>query len=161
VAVQVVYDRPFFEALATPHKRFEPLVPYPRYQALLGASDVALLPLRDTLFSRCKSDLKFIECAAQGVTVLASPTVYEASLVDGETGLLFRTAEELEGHLRRVIDDTALRRRLAGAAYDYVRRNRLVSQHFRKRLAWYHELLDRLPELNVQLQERVPELFPG
>src|SRR5262249_43181189 len=51
VRVQVVYDRSFFDALATPHKAFEPLCSYDRYRSILGAADIALLPLEPTPFN--------------------------------------------------------------------------------------------------------------
>ncbi len=51
--------------------------------------DIALLPLNFNRFNSMKSDLKFIECAGHGVTVLASPTVYENSIIEGRTGLIY------------------------------------------------------------------------
>jgi glycosyltransferase involved in cell wall biosynthesis len=161
VAVQVVHDREFFEALDCPDKRFEPTAPYARYLSLLRGCDVALLPLSDTLFNRCKSDIKFLECSAHGVAVLASPVVYGASVLDGETGLLFRDEEEFADRLGRLLDDRTLRRGLAARAYGHVRRNRMMAQHFRRRIDWYRELLDRLPALNAELRERVPEIWGG
>ncbi len=89
--IVVVNDRALFEQLATPHKRFVPLCGYDTYQALLGASEISFAPLTDTPFNRCKSDLKFIEAAAHRVTALASRVVYEDSIRDGETGVLFGT----------------------------------------------------------------------
>ena len=94
--VQVVYDRAFFDALATPHKSFEPLCSYDRYHELLDAADIALLPLEPTRFNQHKSDLKFIECAAHGVAVLASPTVYDRTINDGETGLIYHSIAEFD-----------------------------------------------------------------
>jgi hypothetical protein len=159
VRVRVVHDRAFFDALETPYKEFEPSCPYDRYRAILGQCDVALLPLADTPFNRCKSDLKFLECAGHGVAVLASPTAYAQTVVDGETGLLFRSPEELAAGLRRLLDDAELRRALALRAYEYVGRERLMARYARDRVDWYRSLLERLPELNAELEARVPELF--
>ena len=159
VSVNVVYDRDFFDALATNHKTFEPMCGYDRYQAILRGNDIALLPLADTLFNRCKSDLKFLECAGQGVAVLASPTVYKETIEDGETGLLFDSEDSFLSNLRILIEDTVLRRAIAARAYDYVKKERLLAHHYRKRLAWYQSLLLQLPDLNAQLGERMPEIF--
>ena len=106
-----------------------------------------------------KSDLKFIECASRGVVVLASPTVYARSVQHGKTGLLFNTPEEFEVLLHQVIDNRVWRRELAANAYAYVRDRRMISQHYRDRYNWYLEMLERLPELNAALTERVPEIF--
>jgi glycosyltransferase involved in cell wall biosynthesis len=159
VRVQVIHDRSFFEAVQTEAKGFEPFCPYDRYLELLYGCDVALLPLNPTRFNRMKSDLKFLECAAHGVATLASPTVYADSIIEGETGLLYRSPEDFEARLRHLIEDMALRRRIADNAYRWVRDNRLLAQHYRKRLDWYRDLRGRLPQLNQELRSRVPELF--
>jgi SAM-dependent methyltransferase len=158
VFVRVLFDRAFFDGLRTPDKTFEPFVPPERYHQVLRECDIGLLPLEPTRFNRMKSDLKFLECAAQGVAVLASPTVYEASVEDGRTGVLYRTPAEFESRLRRLIAEPDWRRSLARNAYAWVRERRLMSRHYRRRAEWYNELHGRLPELTAQLRRRVPEL---
>lgn len=159
VQVRVLHDRPFFEALATPHKTFEPFVPYERYHAVLHTCDLAWLPLADTPMNRMKSDLKFLECAGHGVTVLASPLVYGGVICPGETGLLYDTPDQFAAYLNTLIGDRVYRQGLGQAAYAWVRDNRLLSAHYRQRWAWYQELRARLPDLNLALRQRVPELF--
>ena len=51
-----------------------------------------------------------------------------------------------------------LRQRVAGNAYRLVRDHRLLGQHYRERETWYRSLLARLPQLNAELVQRVPEL---
>ncbi|MFB2973612.1 methyltransferase domain-containing protein [Aerosakkonema sp. BLCC-F183] len=159
VRVKVIYDRKFFDALAIADKELEPFCPYERYQEILHSCDIGLLPLNPTRFNSMKSDLKFIECAGHGVAVLASPTVYEVSIVEGETGLIYRSVEEFEAKLRQLIADTSWRHKLAANAYEWVRENRLLSQHYRQRRDWYLQMRDELPRLNEELRNRVPELF--
>jgi glycosyltransferase involved in cell wall biosynthesis len=159
--VRVVHDRAFFDALRTSAKSFEPFCPYERYAEILRSCDVALLPLLPTPFNRMKSDLKYLEGAAHGVVALASPTVYEGSLVDGVTGCLFRSPEEFEARLRTLIHDGELRARLAANAFARVARERLLAQHYRRRYDWYLRLRGMLPQLNAELRRRAPELFAG
>ncbi|HYG89657.1 MAG TPA: glycosyltransferase [Azospirillum sp.] len=160
VDVQVIHDRAFFDALETADKTFTPTCGYKDYIQILSRCDIGLLPLNDTLFNRCKSDLKFIECAAHGVVALASPIVYGGVVADGETGFLFRTPEEFSDRLTQLVGDHGLRAAIAGRAYDYIARNRLLAQHFRKRLDWYRSLLDRKAELDARLFARVPAVRP-
>nr|WP_247887250.1 glycosyltransferase [Azospirillum sp. SYSU D00513] len=160
IDVQVVHDRAFFDALATDDKSFTPTCGYDGYIEILRRCDIGLLPLNDTLFNRCKSDLKFIECAAHGVVALASPTVYSGSVEDGVTGVLFRTPQEFHDRLNQLVVDPSARSGIADRAYGYVLGHRLLAQHFRKRLSWYESLLDRKAELDARLFERVPELRP-
>jgi SAM-dependent methyltransferase len=158
VRVRVLHDQTFYDLLRTADKTFEPFVPVERYQEVLRDCEVGLLPLEPSRFNRMKSDLKFLECAAQGVAVLASPTVYENSVEHGRTGVLYRSPAEFESSLRRLIEDAEWRRSLARNAYAWVRERRLLSQHYRRRTEWYRELLGRLPELTAQVRQRVPEL---
>ena len=159
VRVQVIYDKQFFAALETRYKELEPFCNYERYQEILHGCDIGLLPLNPSRFNSMKSDLKFIECAGHGVTVLASPTVYEGSILAGETALIYRTVEEFEAKLRQLIEDPQLRHQLATNAYEWVKEKRLLSQHYQERRDWYLQMRDELPRLNQELRSRVPELF--
>ena len=158
ISAQVIHDREFFEALAITNKVFEPFCDYERYQALLRTCDIALLPLNPTAFNSMKSDLKFIECAGHGVTVLASPTVYEASIQSGETGLIYNSLTEFSAQLRQLIENPSFRQQLANNAYQWVKQNRLLAQHYRQRRDWYCQMRDELPRLTQELWQRVPEL---
>jgi glycosyltransferase involved in cell wall biosynthesis len=156
---RVIHDQRFFDALETEQKDYTPFCEYDRYQEILRSCEVALLPLEPTPANRLKSDLKFLECAGYGVAALASPTVYERSLRDGETGLLFHDAAEFEAKLAQLIEDVALRRRLAAAAYAWVKSCRLLAQHYRRRYDWYLEMCGQRPQLEEDLRRRAPELF--
>ena len=158
VRLNVIWDKAFFDAAATDQKRFEPFCDHSRYMELLQQSDICLLPLLPSRFNRMKSDLKFLEAAATGAAALANPTVYSYTLVPGETGLLYETATEFENALTQLIEDAALRRRLAGNAWEWVRENRLLSMHYRERFEWYESLYSRYDELTAALLERSPEM---
>ncbi|MBO4400615.1 MAG: glycosyltransferase [Selenomonadaceae bacterium] len=135
-------------------------VPANKYEETLRECDIALLPLIDNQFNRGKSDLKFIECAGNGTAVLASPVAYEKTVRDGETGFIFRDTKEFADKLRILIDNADKRREIATAAYEYVKHNRLLSQHYEERLDWYLELIARLPELNEETQARIDKAAP-
>jgi SAM-dependent methyltransferase len=158
VRVQVVYDRAFFDALSTPHKVFEPLCSHDRYHELLRSADIGLLPLEPTRFNRHKSDLKFVECAANGVVALASPTVYERSIEHDRTGLIYQSPTEFGTMLARLIRERPLRRRLASNAFQLVARDRMLARHYQTRLQWYRRMLACKDALEAELRERVPEL---
>ncbi len=156
--VVIVNDRGLFERLATPHKTFVPLCGYDTYQRLLASSEISFMPLLDTPFNRCKSDLKFIEAAAFRVTPLASATVYQNTIEDGRTGVLFRSPEELAQRLLRLVANPEIARTIGDAARAYVARDRMLAYTVADRVAWYHDLWARREELNRSLLARVPEL---
>ena len=159
IRVKVIHDRLFFDSLEIEHKEFESFCSYEQYQEIMYSCDIALLPLVSNPINEMKSDLKFIECAARGVAVLASPTVYENSIVEGETGLIYRYEKEFEIKLNMLISDAQTRRQIAGNAYEWVRDNRLLCGHYRQRRDWYVQMRDELPRLNAELRDRLPELF--
>ena len=135
-------------------------VTYEEYEEALHTSDIALLPLKDTEFNRSKSDLKFIECAGAGAVAVASPVAYSNVIKDGENGFIFRDNKELDNKLRTLIFNKKLRREVAENAYNYVKHNRLMSQHYEERIDWYRELLAKLPELNREVELRIEKLAP-
>jgi SAM-dependent methyltransferase len=158
---QIVNDRGLFEALQTPHKSYTPLCDYETYQNLLGFSEISFMPLLDTPFNRCKSDLKFIEAAAHRVVALASPIVYGDSIQDGQTGVLFRDANELEQRLSRLVANPDVTRGIGDGARAFVEDNRMLAYQVAHRSRWYHSLWARREELNHALLARIPELARG
>ena len=164
----VVSDRGFYEELETAAKEYIGgvrdggiVAPYERYTAALHASDIALLPLNDTAFNRAKSDLKFIEAAGHGAAVLAAPTVYERTVKDGETGLIYRSPQEFAQKLELLVKRADLRRMLAENAYRYVAEHRLLAQHIDEYAAVYRELFERREELERERLQRVEKFFPN
>jgi SAM-dependent methyltransferase/glycosyltransferase involved in cell wall biosynthesis len=154
----VVHDRGFFEALASPHKEFHPMLDYDRYRAKLAEAEICFMPLRDTPFNRCKSDLKFIEASAFRVAALASDVVYEGVIRDGETGMIFHTPDELEAKLKALVAAPERARAMADAARAYVAAERMLAGQIAPRIAWYRALWARREALDAALLARHPEL---
>ena len=168
IAFKILARKNLFDALEAENKTFVgdlkkysgQFVPYDVYEAAIRSSDIALLPLRDSEFNRSKSDLKFLECAGSGAVVLASPVVYSKTIEEGRTGFIYRDDREFVTKLNLLVKNKNLRRMVAEAAYSYVRRERLMSQHYMERLEWYRELLSRLPELTAEAAKRIEKYIP-
>ena len=158
VHVVVVFDRAFFDAVATPRKTFRSLLNYAEYLDVLRSADIVLMPLGDTEFNRCKSDLKFLEASACGAVALASPVVYGGSIRNWDTGVIFASPDEFAGALARLIEDAPLRQRLSQQAYRYVAEERQLDGQVAARELWYRSLVARRHELTAALLARVPEL---
>ena len=165
---RVVSDYAFYQQLRTERKSYvggtqdgSVVAPYERYVEELHSSDIALLPLNDTEFNRAKSDLKFIEAAGNGAAVLAAPTVYAATVRDGETGLIYHSPKEFAQKLDLLIRRADLRRSLAENAYRYVAEQRLLAGHLDAYILAYRELFDRREELERERLRRVAKYFPN
>lgn len=92
--------------------------------------DIAVAPLLDTPFTRCKSDLKFLDYSALGAATIASRgPVYAGTVRHGATGWLAEnTLEAWAEGLERLIVDANFRIALAGQAQSYLRQERTLAQ---------------------------------
>ena len=154
----VVRDRAVFEALPTANKSFHQLLGFEAYLALLRTCDICLTPLEVSQGALCKSDAKFLDAAAQGVVAVASPPVYGDTIVEGETGFIAHATSDWAPLLTRLVEEPALRERVAAQAWAYVRDERLFSAQVDARVAWYQHLWDSRHALTRQLFERSPRL---
>ncbi|MBL9078269.1 MAG: glycosyltransferase [Planctomycetes bacterium] len=94
-----------------------PPVPWPELPALLRRADVHLVPLTDTLFTACKSELKWVEAALVGRPVVAAAVgPYRDCVRPGQNGWLAADAAAFAAALLAAIDDPAARVRLGAAA---------------------------------------------
>lgn len=157
LAVEVLFDKGTFDALETPRKRLQGILPYAEYRALMARCEIAFLPLADTQFNNFKSDLKFVEAGAHRLAVLASPVIYEGTVKHGETGLIIRTPDDLGAALRRLLAKPAEARAMGEAARGWVKENRMLAGQVRARLDWYRDLWARRDELDAAMLRRCPE----
>jgi len=125
----VIGDPVIFDSIEFPRKRLLPLLPRDEYMKFLAAIDISIMPLKDSMFNRCKSDIKYLESAAMGTPVLGNDLAYGRTIRDGDTGLVFRSEEDFASQLTRLVGEPSLRRRIADAAHRYVKSNRLIDQH--------------------------------
>jgi glycosyltransferase involved in cell wall biosynthesis len=116
-----------------PVRRLEPASHrYPDFIAWLRANatwDLAIAPLEDTPFTRCKSDLKFLDYGALGIPgVFSRVPSYESTVRHLESGYLAEnTPEAWSTGLRQLLDDDALRRRIAANARRFVSEHRTLA----------------------------------
>ncbi len=90
--------------------------------------DVAIAPLEDSRFHRCKSDIKFLDYALLGVPAVYSAVgPYLETVEDRVTGLVVPTTpDSFRDALGELLDDSALRRSIAGDARQKVLASRTL-----------------------------------
>lgn len=119
------------------------LVDYAAFAAYFSrqSCDLFIAPLRDNLFNRCKSALKFLEYSSLGVPgVYSRLAPYEHVVRHGENGFLAAGLDEWEAALTALIEQPELRRRLGRAAQDTVRADWLLSNNYARWQAAYTEI---------------------
>ena len=132
--------RPFLH-LKESRCRFTPFSSLEQYQRFLQQIDVGLAPLLATDYNRCRSDVKFLEYASRGVAGIYAALQPYQSVVHGQTGLVYHTADELVAHLDALRTNPGLREAIRSRAHEYVSRERRLVSHVEERLAWYKKLL--------------------
>jgi len=118
---------------------------YKLYRGLLNC-DINLCPLADNPFNRCKSAIKWYEASVwkdRPEATLAQATAPYQEIVDGETGLLYKTPAEFVEKLSLLIEDAQLRARLGANAHEWVFNNRLPQHTTRGLYEFYSEVRAR------------------
>jgi glycosyltransferase involved in cell wall biosynthesis len=105
---------------------------YPKFVAWMRQSirwDFAIAPLEDDPFTRCKSDLKYLDYGALAIpAVFSDVRPYSETVRHRETGLVVpNEADAWAEALGEMVSDGALRSRLARAARDEVYATRMLA----------------------------------
>ncbi len=107
-----------YEALGDIPVRVVPLRPkdmeYPRFVRWMVANmhfDIGIAPLEDSAFTRCKSDMKYLDYGALGIPgIFSRVPAYEHTVQHLRTGYLAENnAQAWEEGLNRLLDDSQLR----------------------------------------------------
>ena len=129
--------------------RFAKFQAYPKLLRWLCA-DVAIAPLVDNEFNRCKSNIKYLDYAMAGI-----PAVYQnlepyKSVADGVTGLKASTADEWYVALNRLISDRELNRSISAAAREDVLATWNIDGHIKRYESMLEELVNGVPRIPMQ-----------
>ena len=93
--------------------------------------DISIAPLVPYTFNQSRSAIRWYESSAiwrPAATLAQATGSFAEEITDNETGLLFTTTDEFEAKLGGLIEDAALRSRLAANAKDWVRTHREVKK---------------------------------
>lgn len=84
--------------------------------------DVVLVPLEFSVFNHCKSNIKYVESASQGVPVIASSVAeFASSIRDGVNGWLCDDEHQWYETLKKVVLNPALTNRCGISAFSHAK----------------------------------------
>ena len=144
VRLELMADPAFetlFAAAAPEQVVVHPAGSLERYLQWLEGLQIGLAPLLPTDYNDCRSDVKFLEYASQGVLPVLQRLPTYASVRDGHTGVLFNDGAELLALLDGLVADPGRVEALAQAAHRHVSRHRLLEHHVGGQLAFYRQLI--------------------
>lgn len=105
--------------------------------------DMAVIPLEDNEFNRCKSSIKWYEYAALGIPSLVSNVMpYNIDIEDGVTGMLYKDEKEFIKKFKLLREDKNLRKDIANNAYEWVRKNRDIKDIAKKYVEMYEVIVN-------------------
>ncbi|MBT9386442.1 hypothetical protein KM176_21425 [Pseudooceanicola sp. CBS1P-1] len=111
------FDASRLPAPLRPRIEPHPFTGYAAYLRQLAGCHVALMPLQDDLFNRCKSAVRVIDAASVGVASFVSPVSDMAAMVeDGGTGRVLAAPQDWDGALEAAARDRGATARMGTAA---------------------------------------------
>jgi len=128
------------------HTGYREFVPW--FRAVCARMTVAIAPLRDDEFNRCKSDIKALDYGFGLVPAVFSDVgPYKDSIVHDATGLLTsNTTDAWRESVLRLLKDDALRTRIRDGAYRRALARTTESVH----VAWKAALDQEFPKKNLR-----------
>lgn len=108
-----------------------PFSPWRHLPKMISTVDVNLIPLRDTIFNRAKSENKWVEAALVKVPSISSKVGALAdSIDDGVDGILCETVDEWADELESLYSNAGRRSQIANAAYATCRSKHVTTSSF-------------------------------
>jgi processive 1,2-diacylglycerol beta-glucosyltransferase len=122
--------------------------------------DIWIAPLRDNLFNRCKSQIKFLEYSYNAIPgVYSRLEAYTTIVEDGVNGLLAGSLDEWEAQLAKLIESSELRQKLGHAAQTTVQDHWMLDPHAQDWVQAYQQVLASVVQLPSQPDDRVSRIL--
>lgn len=93
------------------------------YASAYDMFDIGLIPLKDTPFNRCKSELKMLEMGAKGVSVIVSDQYPYTNIARHGKNCLVATKKDWYRHIKKLIENENLRKDLSFQLEEDVKRD--------------------------------------
>lgn len=122
---------------------------YPKALADLDL-DIAIAPLTDSSYNRCKSNIRILENSILKYPVVASPTENQKDL----PCLYSKNNFEWYQNLEKLILDKGLREEFGQKQYDFVLKNYDISKNVDDLVNWFYDL----PRRTDVAPDRVPDM---
>ena len=154
---EVIHDKKFYNEINLPkeQKSFTPICEYKQYLDIMSRCDISFMPLENTLFNRCKSDLKAVQAASYSLSILSTPVVYSTNFINHETAAFFRSKNELFKILSSWSQNPVLMRQIGKNSQKYVSQNRLYANQIDKKIECFVDLWKRRDGISEKLLKRI------
>lgn len=117
--------------------------------------DIAIAPIKDTQFNRCKSNIKWMEHSMLKTPMVLSDVTPYKMVQHGENGFLAKTTEDWVTYLSLLIENPAERKKIGENAYRSVNQNWLIE----KFLPRYERMFEWLTPKNITVYTAISGKF--
>lgn len=146
--IEAVYGEDLFRSIPRSRRELISGVPveyWPKRLATLGL-DIAIAPLVSGgdrgHWNECKTPIKWMEYATQQIPTVCSKIKYGEVVEHGRTGYLAETEDEWFDYICELIEDEKLRKTIGVNAYNEVKANHNLADHWKEWLEVYDGVLD-------------------
>lgn len=137
---EIIADSSLAEHLPQQAVTSHPRLGYKEYRKILSRCHIALAPLNQSVQNKCKTVIKWQECAAEDVVLVGGPELYGRTL-NKDVGVWINDINELLPITRKLIDDPVLRANITKKAKNHLRENGWAGPY---QTLWHRWLLETL-----------------
>ncbi|MCK4522409.1 MAG: glycosyltransferase [Nanoarchaeota archaeon] len=105
--------------------------------------DIGLAPLRDNMFNRSKSNLRYLEYSLAGMASVVSPVKPYLCVNDGVDGIIAKEQDDWFEAMDKLITDEKYRKELAKNSYDRVHKDFNMYENAKIWVEAYQEIVDK------------------
>lgn len=105
--------------------------------------DIGLAPLRDNLFNRSKSNLRYLEYSLAGMASIVSPVKPYLCVTDGHDGIIAKEQNDWYTAMEKLITDEKYRKKLASNSYNLVNKDYNIYKNAKHWANTYKEIIDK------------------
>lgn len=101
-----------------------------KFPFFMNEADIIVAPLRDTIYNRCKSEIKWLETASAGKPGVFSATrPYLENIEHGKTGYLAKYSNDWYNYVKILIESVEKRQEIGQNAYNEIKAHRQQKDH--------------------------------
>lgn len=113
-----------------------------KFPEFMDRTDILIVPLEDSIYTRCKSSIKYIETSSAKIPgVYQDIRQYAEIIEDGKNGFLAKTEDEWYEKIKKLIDDKELRKNIGEEAYKTTKENWTINQHVEDYAKFFSDIL--------------------
>ncbi len=156
--IVIIGDRKMANSLPSKNIESYPLLKYLKYRKVMRSCHIALLPLDNNLPNNCKTEIKWMEAAAESVATVGGPGLYKKILGHHQNGMYSSKLNEIIPMAEELSNNLDKRLKIISSSHDYVKNNCNLRNLLPTRIKIYQDIWSNRFELDQKLVQRFPEI---